>query len=137
MNNRHACHRLSANRPGATLLITVMILGTVALFIGISLALRGIGEMEMSNASYHAQKTLNIADGCMEEALKRLWSAPGYEGGALSLGDGECTISVGRASEGTRVIRVQANVRNWIRTLKAHVDAESMEMQILEWQQVR
>jgi hypothetical protein len=124
------------NRPGAMLLITVMIMGSVALIIGISLALRGIGEMEMSFSSSQAQKVLAVADGCVEETLMRLWADSTYHGGKLTLGQGECVITVFRHGD-VRKALVEANVEKWKRSIELTVDSDNIETQLLEWKQVR
>ena len=123
-------------RPGAMLLITVMIMGAVALIISISLALRGIGEMEMSYSSSQAQKVLAIADGCIEEVLMRLWADSTYQGGELTLGNGTCDIAITRSGD-VREVLVEAHIERWVRKILVTVNSEEIEMQLLEWKQVR
>ena len=128
--------RLPHNRSGAMLLITVMIMGAVALLIGMSLALRGIGEMEMSFGSSQALKTQALADGCMEEVLLRLWGDSTYRGGEVHMADGQCDVTVVSEAEHMR-ISVEASIGKWQRSLSALVGTEDIAMQILEWRQER
>jgi len=134
MNNAFS-HRQHAERSGATLLITVMILGTIALLIGITLAMRGIGEMEMSTSSYQREKVLGIADGCMEETLMQLWRNPAYASGSILLPPGTCDIEVLRGSGSLRTVVVHAQIEQWFTTLKIEVDVNSAKMNTSHWQQ--
>lgn len=125
----HSTHQ----RHGAMLLITVMILGTIALLIGIGLALRGIGEMDMSYSSSQAQKAQAIADGCAEEALGRLWADSSYTGGDVTIGQGVCTISV-LDTDNERSVHIEATIDVWKHSVQLHVNAETLQMQLHEWQ---
>ena len=122
------------SRPGAMMLMTVLVAGAVALTIGLSVALRGIGELDMGIAGSQTLKTFGIAEGCIEEALFQLSHDASYEGGLLSLGDGDCTIDV--TSEGSeRIINVTATMKRWTRKIEVRVDLAGPQVTILEWQQ--
>src|SRR3989344_3195474 len=83
-----------STREGAMLLLTVLVCGAVALGISMNLAMRSIGELDMGFAGKQSLEALAVADGCVEEALLRLWEDIDYAGGTLDLGDGSCAITV-------------------------------------------
>jgi len=121
------------NRPAAMLLTTVLIMGAAALTISLSLALRGIGELDMGFSENQSKETLALADGCVQEALLRLSRNAGYAGGVVSVEDGSCTITV--TSAGTqRTISVNATIDRWTRKITARVDIASMTL--IDWKQV-
>ena len=123
-----------SSRPGAMMLITVLIAGSVALTIGLSIALRGIGEIDMGIAEVQTLKAFGIAEGCTEEALFQLSHDESYTGGLLTLGDGDCTIDV--TSDGSeRIINVTATMKRWIRKIEVRVDLAGPQVTILEWKQ--
>ena len=121
-------------RPGAMMLMTVLVAGAVALTVGLSLALRGIGELDMGIAESQSLETFAIAEGCIDEALLRLSHDVSYMGESLSLGDGDCTISV-TIDGSERIINVTATMKRWTRKIKVRVDLAGPQVTILEWQQ--
>jgi hypothetical protein len=116
------------------LLITVLIVGAVALTIGLSVALRGIGELDMGFAGNRSLEALSIADGCMEEAMIRLWSDYSYTGATLTVGDGTCSITVVNSGTG-RTITVSATINKWTRQIRSQVDIGSPKIGVVEWEQ--
>ena len=117
------------------LLITVLIIGSVSLFVSLGVAIRGITELDMGLAEHQSMEALAIADGCIQESLLRLSRDSGYTGGTYTIADGSCTISVsGAGSE--RIIDVSATVNRWTRRLQANVSLAG-GVELLYWEQVR
>lgn len=122
-------------RNGATLLITVLIVGTVALVVGMGLILRVIGELDIARTSNEAQQSLATADSCLQEVLLGLWGDKTYarEGKILVFDRGECTVSMERDKEG-RSISLTARVGGLTRRIQAVVDPDQPQLRLLKWQ---
>ncbi len=103
-------------RPGITTLVTVMVLGSVALLISLVISLRAGGEADASLAIAQGQRAEAMLIGCSEEALLRLSDDPdfGVEEEAVILDDQECLVRVSRvpgSSLPTYAIRLKAIYR--------------------------
>ena len=81
-------------RPGALLIVTMLIVSTVSLVVGLSLSRQSLQGLSMGNAEKKSTEVLNIADGCMQEALLQLSRSDQYQGGPLSFANGSCIITV-------------------------------------------
>ena len=125
----------AAERPGAMLLLTVMITGAVALTVSLHLAFRGIHELDMGFAGSQALESLALAEGCREEALLQLIRDSRYKGGTLAFGDGTCSITV--TEEGSEAtIAITATIDRWTRHLVARVALSGPRIRLLQWREV-
>jgi len=121
-------------RSGATMLLTVLIVGFVALLVTLSTAMRGIGELNMGFAENQSYETLAIADACAQEALLQLSLDDEYTGGTITVGDGTCTITV--TTSGTdRTIDVSATIDRWTRKYTVEVNLQNNRVNLRSWEQ--
>lgn len=88
----------SRSRPGAALLLLVLVVGIAALVVSLGVAFRAIQETAIGFAAVRSQQAMAIADGCMEDSIFRLKQDASYAGSALVLGGGSCTVSVSGSS---------------------------------------
>lgn len=126
---------IHSSRSGAMLLMTVLVAGAVALTIGLSVALRGIGELDMGFSGNQSLETLAVADGCVQEALLRLSRDSNYAGTTdLSVGEGKCDIAVSGISD-DRTVAVDAELDRWTRSVILQIDLSTSPITIVEWSQ--
>ena len=114
-------------KRGIALLLVVVVIGSAALIMALDIALLGLGELDMGYTSQQGGETFSVADGCVEEALRRFRITSTYAGGSLSLGDGSCTIGV--SSAGTnRIITATSTigVHNSVVRMNIDIDANSV-----------
>lgn len=107
-------------QQGAIALLTVLILMAASLVIIAGLSLRGIHSLTAVDIFRRGEEVGGGADGCAEEALRRLRDNAGYTGGTVTLGGTACTISVTDDGGGQRTIRVagtRADVTRHLRVL--------------------
>jgi hypothetical protein len=85
---------ISIKRPALTALITVLIIGSAALFTSIAIALKGIGETDLSTSATRGVQTDAILLGCSDEALLMLKRASLFarEKTTIAIGNGSCEI---------------------------------------------
>lgn len=59
-------------RSGFAALLAIVVIGAAALIMAYNASLLGLGELESGYTSQRGAEAFAIADGCMEEALRRL-----------------------------------------------------------------
>jgi hypothetical protein len=82
-----------ANR-GVAALLTIVIVSAAALIMAFSSSILGLGELDSGFSNSRGEEALSIADGCMDEAMRRLRLDTSYSGANLSQSNGACIISV-------------------------------------------
>jgi hypothetical protein len=126
---------LLRHRPGAMLLLTVLVLGGVALVVVLGIALRGIGEMGMGIAETRSQEAFSAADGCAEEALVRLALNTSYTGDTFALGNSTCTIIVTAGVSNQYTIDVTAVRDRWTRKIRIRANTAGSRLAVTWWKQ--
>src|SRR3989338_7442802 len=116
IENRSGSKKLQANRltpehpAGFSALLTVLIIGVVALTMATSASLLGLGELELGYTYQKSGEAFSVADGCMEEAMRRLRLNANYGVGAgvitLTVASNSCTITVEDIGSNQRRITV-------------------------------
>lgn len=89
--------RIARSSAGLTALITVMVLGSVALLTSVVIALRGISEVDLGITSLQGQQADTLLVSCNEEAMYQLSLDPTYatqETVTVELPEGKCTVDV-------------------------------------------
>lgn len=128
-------YRSMNNTDGAVLIITVVVLGVAALIMALNATLLGIGSLDLGYTSQQHSETVSLADACVEEALYRLRNNNSFSGATLSLGSGQCILSV-TPSGLNRTIHVTATID----TITAVVVVESIlgadtSITVTSWQE--
>ncbi len=131
------CSLLRHNRPGATLLITVMIVGAVALAISMSIALAGIGDLDMALRTTESQRTLALTEGCLHQSLLNLWGDKSFASNeeTFALGKGTCTAKVQAMNEeqNLREVVVQGTIGRFTHTIQAVIRNSGSRLEMLDW----
>jgi hypothetical protein len=110
MNLQENKNKKYLNNKGAAALLTVIIVSAAVLVMAYSASVLGLGELDMGYTSQRGAESFSIADGCMEEALRRIKiNSSSYSGSSLSLGGGSCIISVSGAGS-NRTITVSSTI---------------------------
>lgn len=63
---------MMSNKPGYVALASVLVIASVVLTIGVSVALLSISQAQISLAGKKSDESLDLVEGCVEEALLRL-----------------------------------------------------------------
>ena len=83
---------------GIAALLTIVIVAAASLIIAISASLLGLGELDLGYTSQRGAEAFSVADGCMEETLRRMRLDVNYGIGVgvinLAVLNGSCTIEV-------------------------------------------
>src|SRR3989338_4977442 len=94
--NKLMPNKLTPNHSkGFSALLTVLIIGVVALAMAYSSSMLGLGELDLGYTAQKGGEAFSAADGCLEEAMRRLRLDAGYTGSlVLQVGSNSCTITV-------------------------------------------
>lgn len=74
-----ACNPYNPRNKGFAALLAVIIIGAAALIIALNSSLLGLGELDLGYTSQKGEEAFSVADGCMEELLRRIRIVPGYQ----------------------------------------------------------
>ena len=128
------------SQDGIVALLTIVIIATASLLVAYSASIMGLGELELGYYSQQGAEAFSVADGCMEEGLRRFRFDSGYSGGSLNLGDGSCIISVAGVGS-TRIFTVTGTVGQYNKKIEANLSfTESVTtgvvITITSWQEL-
>ena len=122
------------NQNGIAAILTIVIVGAAALLMAYSASFLGLGDLEIGYDAQQAGEALAIADGCAEEALRRLKLDANYAGETLNLGDGSCIITV-LSSGNNRIVTATSALGNYHKTVEVDVDVLAGEITFNSWQE--
>ena len=119
---------------GFVALLTIFIILTIALLLGLSFGLLAISETNMSLEKTQSSQADFLANLCAEQALMKLKENINYQGNeTIEAEGGNCQIL---PVEGNWVIEVIANFQNQIKKTKITVTQVNPKMVISSWQEV-
>ncbi len=122
------------DQRGIAALIVVAIIGAAALIMAFSASWFGVVDLDTSYLAKKGQEVSTIADGCMDNALQRLKFDVNYSGEILSIGGGQCIISVA-VNGGGRTITVNASSGNYNQGLIVNVTLSGNIITVNSWQE--
>ena len=125
---------------GFAALLTIVIIGAAALLMARNASLLGLGELDLGYTSQKGEEAFSVADGCMEEALRRLRINTTYPGGTLSVSNGSCTITVA-GIDPNRTVTVTGTVAGTNTTYNKKIEvtltiSSGNVLTILTWQEL-
>lgn len=129
--------RHSGNNGGYILLLSVLILGAVALAAAVSILLLGLGSERTSFALEQSNQAKALANACAEEALQQIRDSTPYTGsGNLTLGQGTCAYAVTSQGGQNRTIIASGTVGTVIRKVKVIINNINPAITVTSWQEV-
>jgi len=125
-----------SDQQGVVALLTVIIISAAVLIMALNASLLGLGELDLGYTSQKAGEVFSIADGCMEEALRRLRLDAAYSGDALNLGSGSCIIEVDTIGSISTII-VTANIDNtYYKKIQTTANVIDSVISINNWKEI-
>ena len=119
---------------GIAALLTIVIIGAASLIMAYSASILSLGDLELGFDSQKGSQAFALADGCMEEAMRRLEIDDLYVGGTLSIGDNSCIIVIS-SSGSDRTILVTSEVDIYHKKIEAQVTLSSGELVLNSWEE--
>jgi hypothetical protein len=126
-----------SRQAGYVALITVLIVGAVALAIGISMLGIGSDLQRTELLEQESHEARNLAGACAQEAVQTIHDNIAYAGTTnLSLGQGNCSYTVTVVTGTTRTVTVTGTVGNVVRKVQGSVTIGSSSISVTSWQEV-
>ncbi len=122
---------------GFTALIVVMIITMAGLAMITTAVWLGVGGMEMAQAWQGANGALDVAEGCVENALERLSFDSNYNGETLSQGDKSCIITVIKVGSPmtTANLQIDGAKGNYHQKIFVSLEVNDGKFNIISWQE--
>jgi hypothetical protein len=124
----------SLHERGVAALLTIVIVAAATLIMAYSASLLGLGELELGYTSQKGEEAFSIADGCMEEAMRRIRVNTSYTGDSLNVSNGSCTITVTGSGPYTLGV-IASTTESHYKKLEASVSIASRVITVNSWEE--
>ena len=127
------------SRSGYVFLISVLVIGVIAVDMILSLTLLGIAAEHSGLTVQRAAQADEYAQSCAEQALLALRADPTYDGGTqVSFDDGTCSIlHTGGSGTADRALCIEGRSGKTVRRLEIGIARLFPSVAISSWKQVR
>lgn len=125
-------NRIIKNQNGIAAILTIVIVGAAALLMAYSASFLGLGDLAIGYDTQRGGEAFSIADGCVEEGLRRLKLDADYGGETLNVGDGSCIITV-LPTGNNRLVTAVSALGNYHKAVEANVDIVAGEIIFHSW----
>lgn len=123
------------NQKGIAALITIVIVSIAGLIMAYSASFLGLGDLDMGYTSEKGGEAFSVADGCIEESLRRIKLDDSYSGGSFSLGDGLCEVSVSDVPP-QKIIIATGSIDNFYKKIQVEIRTTGNNIQIDSWSEI-
>lgn len=123
------------SQRGMAAIFTVLVIGSASLIIARSAAFLSMGGLDTTFISDKEREVGYLAEGCVEESLRRLQLDSGYVANNFILAqeNGLCSISVSNSGGSDRIIEVLGTIDNYHKKIKAELTINSDKIIINKW----
>ena len=131
--------KISSDQPhcakGYVLLISVIIVGAIAVSIAVSLLFLGVGDSKNAISHQWSEQSKAGVNACAEESLQQIRSNINFTGtGNLNINNGTCTYTVANTGGSTRSIVVSSTVSSINRRVTITISALNPKI-VATWQE--
>lgn len=127
-------------RPGYILLLSILIIGTVASAVVVSLMLLGTSSARTAFSIQQSEDAIALSQACSEYALMKLRADPSYEGSEFvsqfSFGKTCEVLTIGGVGNNNRILCTEAIVGTVARRMEIIVQQILPKTLIYSWQEV-
>ena len=129
--------KIKKQKKGMAAILTVIIISAATLIMAYSASILGIGDLELSYVSDKANEALILADGCVEEAFRRVLIDNAYlvTDQNLTIGSNYCIINVSGNSS-SKIIIVSGFVDEYSKKIQAEIDISANIITVNSWLEV-
>lgn len=130
-------------KSGLAALISILTISAISLAISVTVSLQSIDSAKALAGGKVSQKTLKIAESCIEEALLQIKRDENYSSTSLNVGNGSCviTVVVNDAPLNTSfAITVEASLteigNTYTKSVKSNIERRGESVIQLDWQEI-
>lgn len=126
------------HRPGYVFLISIIMVGVIAMATLGSLLLIGLGSMQIGFTVQQSEQARSLAQTCAERALRALWEDTGYAGmEELSFTEGQCDIlRTGGSGNENRSVCAEGSVGATVRRYEILLESILPSIRVSAWREV-
>lgn len=125
------------NKKGYVALFGVIIIGALALVIGLSFMAWALNSTKSSRDYNSSQQAKALANACAEQALLEISNSTSYTGSTtLTIGSGQCTYVVSNLGGSNRQINASGTINSVTRRAKILIDQVSPSINITSWEEL-
>ena len=117
------------------MLLVIVIVAAVSLLVAHTISFLSLGELELGDKVSQGEKSLQVAEACLEEALKRIREDNSYEVSNKSLiffGE-ECVFSVSQSGAQITINAADQN-SDYQREISAQAEITNNQVRIVKYQ---
>lgn len=127
-------HRTSG---GYIALLAVLIVGSAATAIGVTLLVTGTDAQRSNLVLMQSAQARQLAHGCVDEALQKIHDSTTYTGtDSVTMGTGSCSYTVTNTGGSNRTITTTSTIGNVVRKVTTYVTIGTSSISITSWQEV-
>ena len=131
---------LLRKKEGFGALLAVVVIGAVTLILALSAALLGLSELDLGFISQKGAEAFSVADGCMEETLRRIRLDSTFGVGAgtinITVTNGSCTVNVTDLGSNQRRIIVTGTTDIFNKRIQVELTITGVVLQISSWEEL-
>ncbi|MDD5041081.1 MAG: hypothetical protein PHX87_00155 [Candidatus Peribacteraceae bacterium] len=126
------------NRPGYIFLLSVIMVGAIAVATLSSLLMIGVGSMQIGFTVRQSEQARSLSQTCVERALRSLWEDTAYAGNEeFTFDEGVCDIlRIGGSGNENRSVCAEGRVGPTVRRYEILLDRVLPSIQVATWREV-
>lgn len=125
------------NQRGIAILLGVLIFAAIGIIGAISVALRGLSNLQTSFALVQSYQAMSMADACAEDALQQIRDSNPFTGtSTLSFVQGNCTYEVINTGGQNRTINASSSAGSLVRKARISITKITPNITVSPWQEV-
>lgn len=132
-------NKLRSGKDGVAALVTIIVVSIAALIMAYSSSILGLGELDIGYTSQRGMEAFHVADGCMEETLRRIRLLTSYGVGAgtisLTVSNGTCAIDVVDLGGNQRQITVLGTSGSYNKKIRVVLTLSGNVIAINSWEE--
>ena len=128
-------HRLVSDNRGIVALLTIVIVGAAALIMALSSSILGLGELDQGYVESRGEEAFSIADGCTDEALRRIILDTNYSGGNVTTENGSCIISVVPSGSNREITVTASTTDNYYGKIETNITLSGNDITLISWEE--
>ena len=124
-------------QKGGAILLIIVIIAAATLIMAYSSSILGLGELDLGYISQKGSEAFSMADGCMEETLRRIQLDTNYGIGAgtinLSVDSGSCVIGVVDLGGNQRRVIVSGTISDYTKQIETELTLNGNIITVTNW----
>ncbi|MDA0207838.1 MAG: hypothetical protein O3B64_00305 [bacterium] len=128
---------MRSDTRGAAATVGIVVLTALVLVVTSSLVFLTIGSIELGEGTRASGHAIGAAESCVHEAMLRISRDTSYSGGAISVGNADCTIVISATPcSSSCTITVESDNNGYVRNASAAISVSGSSVDITSWSEI-